>query len=37
LVLESLGFSDVVVSANYEYGKRPSSAEQWFTFEARYT
>ena len=37
LVLESLGFSDVVVSANYEYGKRPSSAEQTFTFEARYT
>jgi ubiquinone/menaquinone biosynthesis C-methylase UbiE len=37
LVLKSLGFSDVVVSADYEYGKRPSSAEQTFTFEARYT
>ena len=36
-VLKSLGFSDVVVSADYEYGKRPSSAEQTFTFEARYT
>jgi hypothetical protein len=37
LVLMSLGFSEVVVSADYEYGKRPSSAEQTFTFEARYT
>ena len=35
LVLKSLGFTDVVVSADYEYGKRPSSAEQTFTFEAR--
>jgi len=35
LVLKSLGFSEVVVSADYEYGKRPSSAEQTFTFEAR--
>jgi SAM-dependent methyltransferase len=37
LVLKGLEFSDVVVSADYEYGKRPSSAEQTFTFEARYT
>jgi SAM-dependent methyltransferase len=36
LVLESLGFSEVVVSADYEYGKRPSRAEQTFTYEARY-
>jgi hypothetical protein len=35
LVLKSLGFSEVVVSADYEYSKRPSSAEQTFTFEAR--
>ena len=35
LVLESLGFSEVVVSADYEYGKRPSRAEQTFTYEAR--
>jgi len=35
LVLKSLGFTEVVVSADYEYGKRPSSAEQTFTFEAR--
>jgi hypothetical protein len=35
LVLKSVGFSEVVVSADYEYGKRPSRAEQTFTFEAR--
>lgn len=35
LVLESLGFRDVVVSADYEYGKRPSRADQTFTFETR--
>lgn len=35
LVLKSLGFSEVVVSADYEYGKRPSRADQTFTFEAR--
>jgi hypothetical protein len=31
LVLKSLGFSEVVVSADYEYGKRPTRAEQTFT------
>ena len=35
LVLKSLGFSEVMVSANYEHGKRPSRADQTFTFEAR--
>jgi SAM-dependent methyltransferase len=35
LVLKSLGFSEVVVSAYYEYGKRPTRADQTFTFEAR--
>jgi len=35
LVLKSLGFSEVVVSADYEYGKRPTRADQTFTFEAR--
>lgn len=35
LVLERVGFSEITVSANYEYGKLPSSAEQTFTFEAR--
>lgn len=36
LVLRSLGFSEVVVSAHYEYGKRPSRTEQTFTYEARW-
>lgn len=35
LVLKSLGFSEVVISADYEYGKRPTRADQTFTFEAR--
>lgn len=35
LILKSLGFSEVVVSADYEYGERPARAEQTFTFEAR--
>jgi SAM-dependent methyltransferase len=35
LVLKSVGFTDVVVSADYEYGRRPSHTEQTFTFEAR--
>jgi SAM-dependent methyltransferase len=35
LVLKSLGFSEVVVSADYEYGKRPTRADQTFTYEAR--
>jgi hypothetical protein len=35
LILKSLGFTDVVVSADYEYGKRPTRADQTFTFEAR--
>ena len=36
LVLKSLGFTDVVVSADYEYGKRPTRADQTFTYEARW-
>ncbi len=35
LVLEGEGFSEITVSADYEHGKPPSSAEQTFTFEAR--
>lgn len=35
LVLKSAGFNDVVVSADYEHGRRPSNAEQTLTFEAR--
>jgi hypothetical protein len=36
LVLRSVGFSDVVVFADYEYGRRRSRADQTFTFEARH-
>ena len=34
LVLESIGFSDVVVSADFEYGKAPTHANQQFIYEA---
>jgi SAM-dependent methyltransferase len=37
LVLKSIGFTDVVVCADYEQGRRPSHAEQTFTLEARRT
>ncbi len=35
LVLRSLGYTEIVVSADYEYGGRPSDPGQTFTFEAR--
>jgi SAM-dependent methyltransferase len=35
LVLKSLGFSEVMVSADYEYGKRPTCAEQSGALERR--
>lgn len=35
LVLRSVGFFDVVVSADYEHERGPSRAQQTFTFEAR--
>lgn len=35
LILENEGFSEITVSADHEYGKPPSNAEQAFTFEAR--
>lgn len=35
LVLERLGFTDIVISADYTYGKAPVHAEQTITFEAR--
>jgi SAM-dependent methyltransferase len=35
LVLERLGFIDIVISADYTYGKEPVHAEQTITFEAR--
>ncbi|MGZ9585271.1 class I SAM-dependent methyltransferase [Paenibacillus marinisediminis] len=34
LVLERFGFRDIVVSADYEYGKAPSNDRQTYTFEA---
>ncbi|WP_028594794.1 class I SAM-dependent methyltransferase [Paenibacillus assamensis] len=34
LVLESLGFTDIVVSADYVDGRQPSDAQQCYTFEA---
>lgn len=34
LVLESIGFSDVVVSADFEYGKAPTHGNQQFVYEA---
>lgn len=34
LVLESIGFSDVVVSADFEYGKAPSNGKQKYVYEA---
>lgn len=34
LILRDLGYTEIVVSANYEYGERPTSQGQTFTFEA---
>lgn len=34
LLLQSVGFSDIVVSANYQYGEAPSNAGQSFVYEA---
>ncbi|GKU80563.1 class I SAM-dependent methyltransferase [Paenibacillus sp. L3-i20] len=33
-ILESVGFTDVTVSADYEYGKEPTSGKQVFIYEA---
>ncbi|MEK3886678.1 class I SAM-dependent methyltransferase [Bacillus sp. FSL K6-3431] len=33
LVLESVGFSDVVISADFEYGKQPSNGNQKIIYE----
>lgn len=35
LVLKDAGFSDIIVSAQYEYGKAPTSDTDTITFEAR--
>ncbi|KKI91051.1 methyltransferase [Bacillus sp. SA1-12] len=34
LVLERIGFSDIVVSADFQYGKQPINSKQTFAFEA---
>ncbi|BFH68965.1 MAG: class I SAM-dependent methyltransferase [Paenibacillus dendritiformis] len=34
LVLENIGFSDIVVSSDYTHGKQPAEGNQIFTFEA---
>ncbi|GAA3400285.1 class I SAM-dependent methyltransferase [Paenibacillus hodogayensis] len=34
LVLESIGFTDVVVSADFDYGKAPTNGKQKYAFEA---
>ncbi|HIW33088.1 MAG TPA: class I SAM-dependent methyltransferase, partial [Candidatus Paenibacillus intestinavium] len=34
LILESIGFLDVVVSADFEYGKAPTHSKQTFIYEA---
>ncbi|MGM0884893.1 MAG: class I SAM-dependent methyltransferase [Bacillota bacterium] len=34
LILESVGFSDVVVSADFEYGKKPTNGKQKYIYEA---
>jgi ubiquinone/menaquinone biosynthesis C-methylase UbiE len=34
LVLENIGFSDVVISADFEYGKSPTQRNQHFVYEA---
>ncbi len=35
LILENIGFTDVVVSADFEYGKKPTNGHQKFVYEAR--
>ncbi|OAB41649.1 class I SAM-dependent methyltransferase [Paenibacillus glacialis] len=34
LILENIGFSDVVVCADFDYGKSPSNGQQKFVYEA---
>lgn len=35
LILESVGFKEVTVSADFEFGKKPAHARQSFVFEAK--
>lgn len=34
MLLEQIGFEDIVVSADYQYGQFPTKANQTITFEA---
>lgn len=34
LILENIGFEDIVISSGYKYGRYPSSSEEVITFEA---
>lgn len=34
LILEGIGFSDIIVSAGYKYGEYPTASDQSITFEA---
>jgi len=34
LILESTGFKDIIISANYKFGQYPSNSEEMITFEA---
>jgi SAM-dependent methyltransferase len=34
LILESIGFKDIVISSGYKYGQYPSNSEEIITFEA---
>jgi len=34
LILESIGFKNIVISSDYNFGQYPSNSEQVVTFEA---
>ncbi|UJL46143.1 hypothetical protein KFZ58_17560 [Virgibacillus sp. NKC19-16] len=34
MLLEQVGFKDIVISADYEYGRYPNEANQMITFES---
>src|SRR5699024_1930838 len=34
LILEQIGFEDIIISADYDYGKHPTNSKQMISFEA---
>lgn len=34
MILENIGFTDIVISADYKYGQYPTDSSQTITFEA---